>query len=72
MPGRGWIAWLAMAARPRTRLLLALRELQPDAATVFTPLPDEPALLEAGILAAPMTELEARWRAAIGPVFASD
>ena len=29
--------------------------------------PDEPALVEAGILAAPMAELEARWRASIAP-----
>jgi phenylacetate-CoA oxygenase, PaaI subunit len=66
-------AWLDRLARndgeARARLLVALRELDPDAATVFTPLPDEPALIEAGILATPMTELEARWRDAIGPVF---
>jgi ring-1,2-phenylacetyl-CoA epoxidase subunit PaaC len=66
-------AWLDRLARsagePRDRLLAALAELAPDAATVFAPLPDEPALLEAGILAAPMTELEARWRASIAPTF---
>jgi ring-1,2-phenylacetyl-CoA epoxidase subunit PaaC len=66
-------AWLDRLARDggeaRTRLLLALRQLEPDAATVFTPLPDEAALVEGGILAAPMAELEDRWRAAIGPVF---
>ena len=45
-------------------------ELGPDAATVFTPLPGEPALIEAGILAAPMTELETRWRDTIRPTFA--
>ena len=44
--------------------------LAPDAATVFTPLPGEPALIEAGILDAPMAELEARWRASIAPTFA--
>jgi ring-1,2-phenylacetyl-CoA epoxidase subunit PaaC len=68
-------AWLDRLARadgePRDRLLAALAELGPDAATVFTPLPGEPALLESGILDAPMTELETRWRAAIEPVFAS-
>lgn len=67
-------AWLERLARDggeaRTRLLLALRTLQYDAATVFTPLPDEAALIDAGILAAPMAELEARWRRAIGPTFA--
>lgn len=66
-------AWLARLARDegeaRTRLLLALRTLQHDAATVFTPLPDEAALADAGILTASMSELEGRWRAAIGPVF---
>ncbi len=66
--------WLARLARsegePRDRLLAALAELAPDAATVFTPLPDEPALLEAGIVGAPMTQLEAHWRASIAPTFA--
>ena len=33
-------------------------------------LDDEAALIEAGILAAPMAELEARWRSAIAPTFA--
>src|SRR4029077_16251136 len=67
-------AWLDRLARndgeARDRLLAALRELGPDAATVFAPLPDERALMEAGILAVSMPELDARWRAAIGPVFA--
>ena len=49
----------------------ALEPLGPDAATVFTPLPGEPALVEAGVLAAPMTELEARWRASIAPILAN-
>ena len=67
-------AWLdrlgRTAGEPRDRLLTALAELGPDAATVFTPLPGEPALIEAGILAVPMDELETAWRDAIGPVFA--
>ena len=45
-------AWLDRLARadgePRDRLVAALETLAPDAATVFTPLPDEPALVEAG------------------------
>jgi len=65
--------WLDRLARtdgePRDRLLAALAELAPDAATVFTPLPDEPALLAAGILAVDSAELENRWRAAIAPTF---
>jgi ring-1,2-phenylacetyl-CoA epoxidase subunit PaaC len=64
-------AWLDRLARapgePRDRLVEALTTLSADAATVFTPLPGEPELLEAGILAAPMTDLEQRWRAAIAP-----
>jgi len=67
--------WLDRLARshgePRDRLLAALAGLAPDAATVLTPLPDEPALLEAGVLAAPMADLETRWRAAIAPTFAA-
>jgi ring-1,2-phenylacetyl-CoA epoxidase subunit PaaC len=65
--------WLERLARregqPRDRLLAALVELAPDAATVFTPLDGEPALVEAGILAEPMAALEARWRATITPIF---
>ena len=62
-------AWLERLANqpgePRDRLLAALATLDPDAATVFTPLPDEGRLVADGILAATMTELEARWRASI-------
>ncbi|HEX5147608.1 MAG TPA: 1,2-phenylacetyl-CoA epoxidase subunit PaaC [Candidatus Limnocylindrales bacterium] len=67
--------WLDRLARggdePRSRLVAALTALGPDAATVFAPLPDEAALVEAGILAAPMGELEVRWREAIGPTFSA-
>jgi ring-1,2-phenylacetyl-CoA epoxidase subunit PaaC len=65
--------WLDRLARggdaARSRLLAALATLGPDAATVFAPLPDEPALVESRILAVPMPELEARWRAEIEPTF---
>ena len=48
-------AWLDRLARaegePRRRLVAALETLGPDAGTVFTPLPDDAALVEAGILA---------------------
>ncbi len=68
-------AWLDRLARsdgePRDRLLAALAELAPDAATVFTPLEDEAELLDAGILDAPSAELDDRWRASIAPVFAN-
>ncbi len=66
-------AWLDRLARregeARDRLLAALAALAPDAATVFTPLLDERALIGDGILAAPMAELETRWRNAIAPTF---
>jgi ring-1,2-phenylacetyl-CoA epoxidase subunit PaaC len=66
-------AWLDRLARnegePRDRLLAALATLGQDAATVFTPLPGEPALIDAGILDAPNAELEDRWRASIAPTF---
>jgi ring-1,2-phenylacetyl-CoA epoxidase subunit PaaC len=68
-------AWLDRLARrdgePRDRLLAALGELAPDATTVFTALPEERALVDAGILDAPMAELESRWRASIAPTFAT-
>jgi ring-1,2-phenylacetyl-CoA epoxidase subunit PaaC len=67
-----WLDRLARGGEPaRRRLLAALAALGPDAASVFAPLPDEPALIEAGILAAPMSELETRWRDLIGPAFAA-
>jgi 1,2-phenylacetyl-CoA epoxidase catalytic subunit len=52
---------------PRDRLVAALERLGPDAATVFTPLADEAELVRSGILAAPLGELETRWRATIEP-----
>ena len=61
-----WLERLAEAGgEPRDRLLAALDRLGPDAGTVLTPLPTETALLMADISAAPMVELEARWRAVI-------
>lgn len=63
-----WLVRLAAAgAEPRDRLVAALTTLGPDAATVFTALPGEAALVAGGILAAPMPELERRWRADIEP-----
>lgn len=63
-----WLQRLARASgEPRDRLLAAWTELAPDAATVLTPLGDDEALVSGGILAAPMAELEAAWRAAIAP-----
>lgn len=63
--------WLDRLARggdeSRSRLAAALTTLGPDAATVFAPLPEEATLIDAGVLAAPMTELEPRWRSTIEP-----
>lgn len=60
-----WLERLAMAGgTARERLAAALSTLGTEGGTVFTPLPGEPALVEAGILARPMTTLEAAWRAA--------
>jgi ring-1,2-phenylacetyl-CoA epoxidase subunit PaaC len=59
-------SWFERLARsdgePRDRLITALETLAPDASTVFTPLPGEAALIDAGVLVRPMAELEAEWR----------
>jgi ring-1,2-phenylacetyl-CoA epoxidase subunit PaaC len=68
-------AWLDRLARNRAegreRLVAAWAELAPDAATVFTPLPGEATLIEDGVIDAPMTDLEARWRVSIAPTLAA-
>src|SRR5690349_19323607 len=65
-----WFERLAgTPGEPRERLVKALELLAPDAGTVFTPLPGEPALVEAHLLSQPMAELERRWRADIGVMF---
>jgi len=65
-----WLDRLATASgEPRDRLLAALHALGPDAGTVFTPLPGEPALIDAGILGRPMADLEREWRAGLAPTF---
>jgi ring-1,2-phenylacetyl-CoA epoxidase subunit PaaC len=67
--------WLDRLARggdvARSRLIEALTTLGPDAATVFAPLPDEGALLDAGVLPVSMEAMEERWRAAIAPTFSA-
>jgi ring-1,2-phenylacetyl-CoA epoxidase subunit PaaC len=64
-------AWLERLAttpgEPRRRLLDSLGRLAPDAATVLAPLPNELSLVMAGILETTSDEVDARWRAAIGP-----
>jgi ring-1,2-phenylacetyl-CoA epoxidase subunit PaaC len=61
------VAWIDRLARggpePRRRLADALAALGPDAASVFTPLAGEPALLDAGILTRSLAAADAAWRA---------
>src|SRR6476646_10286451 len=63
-------AWLDRLANggseTPTRLAAALEQLGPDAGTVFTPLPGEEGLVEAGVLAAPMAALAFRDPASAG------
>ena len=58
-PGRGSTAWRASDGEPRDRLLAALAELAPDAGDgLHAARRTRPTLLDAGILDAPMAELE--------------
>jgi ring-1,2-phenylacetyl-CoA epoxidase subunit PaaC len=63
--------WFERLARtpgePHERLAAALETLAPDAVSVFTPLPGEPPLLEAGILTRSVAAQEATWRATVEP-----
>jgi 1,2-phenylacetyl-CoA epoxidase catalytic subunit len=65
-------AWMQRLANThgegRVRLVAALDKLRRDAASVFTPLHDEETLVGDGVLAAPMSRLEADWRRAIAPL----
>ena len=64
-------AWLERLAttpgEPRRRLLRAFGRLAGDAPTVLAPLPNELSLVMAGILDGSGDELDARWRASVGP-----
>ena len=59
-------AWLERLGtrhgQPRGKLLSALKTLNALALSVFAPLPGEQQLVDAGVLAAPMSELANRWR----------
>jgi ring-1,2-phenylacetyl-CoA epoxidase subunit PaaC len=65
-----WLARLASSpGEPRDRLIQALGALGPDAGTVFTPLAGERELIDGGVLARPMTELELDWRTRVATAF---
>jgi ring-1,2-phenylacetyl-CoA epoxidase subunit PaaC len=65
-----WFERLAATdGEPRRRLLDSLDRLAADAGTVLTPLPTELALEMAGIIDAPFSVLEQRWRDQLAPVF---
>jgi ring-1,2-phenylacetyl-CoA epoxidase subunit PaaC len=65
-------AWLRRLAtsdgEPRERTITALETLAPDALTVFTPLLGEDRLVEAAVLASPMSDIADRWRAEVDDV----
>ena len=66
-------SWLERLAshdgEAQTRLIAALETLGPHAGTVFTPLESEGALVEAGVLARAMAELERDWRTRVTETF---
>jgi ring-1,2-phenylacetyl-CoA epoxidase subunit PaaC len=65
-----WLARLAATpGEPRDRLADALEVLGPDAGTVFTPLAGERELVDGGVLARPMAELEHEWRSRVSAMF---
>ena len=73
MHATAWFERLAgHRGEPRDRLVAALEELEPDAATVFTPLRDEERLVDSGAIAEPMAAIEARWRARLTPTFVAN
>jgi ring-1,2-phenylacetyl-CoA epoxidase subunit PaaC len=64
-----WLRRLAgHAGEPRRRLEEALTALAPDGLTVFTPLPGEGLLVEAGVIEATNADLADRWRSEVGAV----
>ena len=69
MHARAWFERLAEhPGEPRRRLESALGQIGADAASVFTELPGEAVLVEAGVLAASMADLRGRWQDEITPV----
>jgi ring-1,2-phenylacetyl-CoA epoxidase subunit PaaC len=70
MHARAWFDRLAAhRGEPRSRLEAALDRLGPEGGTVFTRLPGESALVDAGVLATSFVELRRRWCVETGAVF---
>jgi ring-1,2-phenylacetyl-CoA epoxidase subunit PaaC len=64
-----WLHRLADATGGgRDRLIASLVRLWPDAQQLFAPLDAEVALMQAGILPRPMSELHTEWQAQVRPV----
>jgi ring-1,2-phenylacetyl-CoA epoxidase subunit PaaC len=64
-----WLDRLATGdAESRGRLAAAFEGLAPDAGSVLGPLPNELSLVMAGVLDAPLVDLDGAWRAEIAPV----
>jgi ring-1,2-phenylacetyl-CoA epoxidase subunit PaaC len=66
-----WVERLASAGagqEPRVRLSDALELLWPDALCVLAPLPGEPRLIEAGVLAESLAVAEQRWLGGLEPL----
>jgi ring-1,2-phenylacetyl-CoA epoxidase subunit PaaC len=58
-----WLGRLATQhGKPRGKVLSALKQLLPDALSVFAPLPNEELLVDRGVLPAPMASLADNWR----------
>jgi len=66
-------AWLERLAtggdQPRSRLVAALERLWPDALCVLDGIQGERELVDAGVLAEPLAEVEQRWLGALAPEF---
>jgi ring-1,2-phenylacetyl-CoA epoxidase subunit PaaC len=66
-----WLKRLAEAGgEARERLVEALRQLEPDAQAVFTPLAGEAALTASGVLAEGLETLRGRWLDRVRPALA--
>jgi ring-1,2-phenylacetyl-CoA epoxidase subunit PaaC len=63
-----WVRRLSAAPDTAERLAAAIHSLWADAQEVFAPLAEEQALVETGMLPAPMRALHAEWRERVTPM----